>query len=138
MASELSVKQYLALWLQVGKQVLSLRQEVCLAPKTIRQDRGYSPEFEQYWQKILENPGAYYLSGTDLTFAQLFTDHWDLQECSRCVLPVPVANGPSIECVGCPCNDIALWPNNDLPQPRLPIDGASILRARQHRLSITR
>ncbi|GAB4343029.1 MAG: hypothetical protein Fur0042_05720 [Cyanophyceae cyanobacterium] len=134
MASELAVKQYLALWLQVGKTISSLQGEVLALPSSIRQGKHYSWEFEQCWRALLRCPYRYYLTGTDLTFEQLLSSTWELNPCPRCVMPVPIGHGPPTEHNLCPCADLCSWPNNELPQPRLPVDEVPLMQALRRRL----
>lgn len=134
MASELTVKQYLALWLQVGKRVSSLQGDVLAMPTQIREGKSYSWQFEQCWHQLLRHPHRYYLTGTDLTFEQLLSPAWDLETCPRCVMLVPIGHGPPTEKAMCPCADLCSWPNNELPQPRLPVDEVPLMQELRRRL----
>lgn len=134
MASPTQVKQYLAYWFQLGKRVwVHGGREAVLPDSVIERDR-YSQEFEDCWQRILApSSGECYLEGTHQTIQQLLSSEWEIESCARCGMPVPMIElgmqeGP------CPCADLDNWPNNELPEPRSPVDSASRLSGIQERL----
>jgi hypothetical protein len=134
MASQQDVRQYLAYWFQLGKQVLICNgQSACLPEPVIQGDR-YSDEFEACWQRICRpESGDCYLEGTQQTVEQLLSSNWDIDPCARCGMPVPVIDlgmPPMI----CPCNDLPSWPNTDLPQPRSPVNSRDRLSQIHRRL----
>lgn len=136
MASPLQVKNYLAYWFQLGKPVVTADGQTVCQPKAVIQGDRFSDEFEACWTKILNRDGAgYYLKGTDQSIKELLSPSWDMDNCARCnmIVPTPeVALNPS----PCPCNDLDGWPNEEVPQPRLPIDSRDRLsQIRQHILS---
>ena len=122
MASHTEVKNYLAHWFQLGKQIVSNDgQAIYKLEKIIQGDR-FSPEFEACWTEILKSGGKdCYLSGTDQTIAELLSSKWDVEGCARCGMPVPLSQR-QFSIHPCPCDDLSNWPNADLPQPRLPVD----------------
>lgn len=133
MAPEDRVKQYVALWLQLGKQVVCDRDDSLLGTPRVIEGERYSTEFEQIWQCITQNPQHYYLAGTPCSLADLLDGHWELLPCARCTLLCPV-NEDRPEAGPCPCQDLALWPN-DLPPPRGPVCGHAYLEQLRLRLA---
>lgn len=133
MASQDQVKRYLAYWLQLGKSLVLDRDEV-VSPEPITGDR-YSPEFESCWQRILATGGRNcYLEGTLQTISDLLSPTWDIADCARCSMPVPMMQlgvQPNV----CPCFDLPTWPNTDLPAPRMPVDTNDRLEKIRKRLS---
>jgi hypothetical protein len=122
MASPLEVKHYLAHWFQLGKQVMSDDGRVSYRLQSVIWGDRFSPEFEQCWTEIMQNKGeAYYLKGTDQTIAQLLSPAWEIVDCARCDMPVPIAQ-KEIALHPCPCDDLSNWPNEEIPRPRLPIN----------------
>lgn len=122
MASRTEVKNYLAHWFQLGKQVVSDDGQTVCQPKTVIQGDRFSAEFESCWQKLLESSGrSYYLEGTDQTIEQLLSPAWDIVNCARCEMPIPLTP-TEIEWHACPCHDLPNWPNQEIPQPRLPVN----------------
>ncbi len=134
MASQQEVKQYLAYWFQLGKKVVFGNGEVRLLPQQVIKGDRYSDEFEECWQKIISpEAGDCYLEGTQETIEQLLTAAWEVNQCARCTMPVPVSNvGMPPEL--CPCNDLSNWPNTELPQPRSPVNTKDQLTAIRDRL----
>lgn len=134
MAAPTEIKNYLAYWFQLGKQVLSDNGQARYKPERVLQGDRFSPEFEQCWQDILAAEGkALYLEGTDQTIAELLSPGWDMTNCARCEMPVPI---PQVE-IGerlCPCSDLESWPNEEMPQPHLPIDTHQQLSKLKERL----
>ncbi|WP_341733906.1 hypothetical protein [Microcoleus sp. EPA2] len=122
MASEYEVRKYIAYWFQLGKKVLIRNGSEALLPKPVIAGDRYSQEFEKCWQKIVSpDSGDCYLEGTKETIGELLTPAWEISPCARCAMPVPFRDsGMPAEC--CPCNDLAHWPNTEIPQPRSPVN----------------
>jgi hypothetical protein len=122
MASEYEVRKYIAYWFQLGKKVLIGNGSEALLPKPVIVGDRYSQEFEKCWQKIVSpDSGDCYLEGTKETIGELLTPAWEMSPCARCAMPVPLRDsGMPAEC--CPCNDLAHWPNTEIPQPRSPVN----------------
>lgn len=135
MASEAEVKRYLAYWLQLGKKVVIGNGNLTLQPQSVIAGDRYSQEFENIWQQILSpDSGDCYLEGTIQTIAELLTPRWDLKPCVRCEMPVPLIN-IGIAPESCPCNDLPMWPNTEVPLPREPVDSKARLSTIRDRLS---
>ncbi len=134
MATTQDVRQYLAYWFQLGKQVRSGNSSQVLLPKTVIAGDRYSDDFERCWQTVQSNPSAYYLDGTQQSISELLSPKWDLVACVRCSMPVPI---PSLGMPSptCPCNDLPTWPNLELPLPRSPIDSQTKLGSIYDRLT---
>lgn len=121
MASEHQVRKYIAYWFQLGKKVLIRNGAVALLPKPVIAGDRYSREFEECWQKMISpESGDCYLQGTEETIAQLLTPAWEISACARCAMPVPLRD-PGMPPELCPCNDLANWPNTEMPLPRSPV-----------------
>jgi hypothetical protein len=122
MAASEQVKKYLACWFQLGKQVRLQKGQQLLHPQAVLAGGDhYTPEFETCWQQILAaNPQECYLEGTSQTLADLLSDAWQITDCARCAMPVPMRD-LGISDFACPCHDLNDWPNTDLPSPRSPI-----------------
>ncbi len=122
MAASEQVKKYLACWFQLGKQVRLQNGQKLLAPRTVLAGGdNYTPEFEACWQQIqAAKAQECYLEGTDQTLADLLSDAWEITDCARCAMPVPIRD-LGMSDVSCPCHDLRDWPNTDLPTPRSPI-----------------
>ena len=134
MADLNEVKQYLACWFQLKKKVLLRNGQEELLPQKIIEGNVYSPEFESCWQRILDpQSGDCYLEGTTQTIHQLLSPIWNLSPCVRCKMPVP---NMDLGCQHslCPCQDLADWPNLELPIPRPPLDSLAHLQGIQQRL----
>ncbi|MEM8505104.1 MAG: hypothetical protein AAF716_18355 [Cyanobacteria bacterium P01_D01_bin.1] len=136
MASSLQVKNYLAYWLQLGKPVVTADGQTVCQPKTVIQGDRFSDEFEACWEKIASKGGAnYYLKGTDQSIKELLSPEWDMANCARCNMVVPTPE-VMITPFPCPCNDLDDWPNEEIPQPRLPVDSQNRLgQIRQRMIS---
>ncbi|HEY9638855.1 MAG TPA: hypothetical protein V6C57_00135 [Coleofasciculaceae cyanobacterium] len=132
MASKEQVRQYLAYWFQLGKPVLS-DQGATLLPQTVVQGDRYSPEFEQCWQQIETNSDKYYLDGATATIGELLSSAWEVVPCARCEMPIPMLPVGTQSLV-CPCFDLPLWPDSDLPKPRSPVDNQNQLNSIRDRL----
>lgn len=138
MASEQQVRQYLAYWFQLGKRVLIHGGRESLLPRPVIQGNRYSDEFESCWQQInANNAGDCYLEGTNQTIAELLSPAWEINPCSRCSMPVPLRTVGMVSSPDCTCSDIPDWPNNDMPQPRDPIDSQTLLMQIRDRLKQT-
>lgn len=132
MASPTQVKQYLAYWFQLGKGVAIKNGEKILRPQPVIRGDRYSREFEECWHEITSvDSGDCYLEGTQETIAELLTQIWEINDCSRCQMPIPIrSQGMPPLC--CPCFDLPNWPDNEKPEPRSPIDShAHLLRISQ-------
>ncbi|MGB7417142.1 MAG: hypothetical protein WA902_23310 [Thermosynechococcaceae cyanobacterium] len=134
MADTIQVKQYLAHWLQLGKGLMIQGGQSVMKPETVIAGDQYSSEFEASWQAICSShSGECYLEGTDLTVEQLLSEQWDIIDCGRCAMPVPVPNA-GVASSDCPCHDLPGWPNTELPQPRLPVHNDQHLQDIHQRL----
>jgi hypothetical protein len=103
MASLLEVKQYLAHWFQLGKKVYVRNGDLGLLPDKIFHDTHYSAEFDRYWDLIIsDRSGECYLEDTCQTIDELLTPEWDLVDCARCSMPIPLRIA-GIPQESCPC-----------------------------------
>ncbi|MEM6599167.1 MAG: hypothetical protein AAF635_13575 [Cyanobacteria bacterium P01_C01_bin.69] len=135
MATPLQVKNYLAYWFQLGKQVVTDDGTTHYKPDTVIQGERFSPEFENCWANILETSGqGCHLEGTDQTIDDLLSPKWDVVSCARCDMLVPMPD-LALTPVLCPCNDLPEWPNEELPKPRLPVNTHQHLGAMRARLA---
>lgn len=134
MATEAQVKRYLAYWFQLGKKVLLRNGQEKLLPNPIFEENRYSIEFENCWQHLIDpKSGDCYLEGTDQTIQQLLSPAWEIVDCARCQMPIPI-NQVGQTSLECPCIDLPLWPNTELPAPRLPVDSRKHLSNLSQRL----
>ena len=133
MASQQEVKQYLAHWFQLGKSVVCPKRQETIRPEEIFQGHHYSTEFEKCWQKILSTDADCYLEGTEQTIQQLLSPAWEIIDCPRCELPIPITVA-GIASPVCTCFDLSGWPNNELPCPRLPVNTTTHLHRLRQRL----
>jgi hypothetical protein len=138
MASEAQVRQYFAYWFQLGKRVLIHNEREALHPSPVIAGDRYSPEFETCWQRI-QAPDARdsHLEGTDQTIADLLSPAWEISDCSRCAMPVPLRT-VGMPSETCPCADLPTWPDNELPQPRSPVSSQDLLSQIRDRLKQSR
>ncbi|WP_017293495.1 hypothetical protein [Geminocystis herdmanii] len=128
MASSAEVKKYLAYWLQLGKKIIIPSRNLSLCPSNIIQFDRYSVEFEECWALISdENTGDCYLEGTIQTIQELLSPKWEISNCARCAMPVPMIQ-MGIQPEGCVCSDVEGWPNEELPKPREPINSKERLQ----------
>ncbi len=134
MATEQQVKQYLAYWFQLGKPIVNSRAGTQLLPHPIMQADRYSPAFQTAWQQVVASPGDYYLEGTHETIAELLSPAWEVSDCARCAMPVPVKS-VGMQSLECPCIDLPGWPNTEIPQPRDPVNSQAQLSRLRDRLS---
>jgi hypothetical protein len=134
MADSEQVKKYLAYWFQLGKRVMIRGGAEALRPQTIIQGDRYSNELEACWSRVLApESGDCYLEGTEETIADLLSDAWEISDCSRCAMPVPIRN-LGITSLACPCNDLPGWPDTETPAPRSPISSTDYLTQLRERL----
>ncbi|ELS03785.1 hypothetical protein Xen7305DRAFT_00035090 [Xenococcus sp. PCC 7305] len=137
MASSEKVKQYLACWFQLGKRLFVDNGREILCPKTVIIQDKYSPEFEACWNKVLKMEGHNcYLEGVEPTIDLLLSSAWEIASCVNCQMPIPRLDLGLQASPGCPCVDIPLWPNTDLPLPHSPINNRSHLNRIRSRLNI--
>ncbi|MGK7895427.1 MAG: hypothetical protein AB4372_17860 [Xenococcus sp. (in: cyanobacteria)] len=136
MASSEKVKQYLACWLQLGKKLVIDNGKEVICPETVVINNHYSSEFEACWQKVLGMAGKNcYLEGVEPTIDALLSPAWNISSCVNCQMPIPMIDLGLKSPPGCACGDIPLWPNTDLPLPRIPIDNQSHLNRIKDRLN---
>jgi hypothetical protein len=134
MASSSQVKQYLAYWFQLGKKAIVQNGQQSLLPQPVIQGDRYSREFEDCWQFLLSpESGDCYLEGTSQTIDQLLSSEWELADCPRCEMPVPLRE-IGLQDAGCPCSDLLTWPNLELPLPRSPVNTQQHLGELRRRL----
>lgn len=129
------VKQYLAYWFQLGKKVIIRNGEESLQPLKVIDGNRYSQEFEDCWQLITSpQSGDCYLEGSSETIAELLSPNWEMVTCYRCSMPIPMRKS-GMPAEACPCHDICLWPNTEIPEPRLPVDSQARLDNLRGRLN---
>jgi hypothetical protein len=122
MATQEQVKQYLAHWFLLGKQVMVRNGQTSLRPRLVLQGDRFSADFEACWQRVLDPAsGECYLEGTGQTIQDLLSPAWEIEPCARCGIPVPIIQ-LGLPPNGCPCADLPFWPDNQTPPPRLPVD----------------
>jgi len=132
MATVSEIKEYLACWFQLGKGVLFPKTQQTCRPEPVFNLGGYSTAFESLWQRIQTSPEDCYLQGTNQTVRDLLSGEWEIIVCARCTLPIPTSV-THIPCSLCPCNDLDLWPNLELPLPRPPVNEVRHLqRLKEH------
>lgn len=137
MASPQAVKKYLAYWFQLQKPVIIARQNKAILPKRVIMGDRYSLEFERCWDLIsAPATGDCYVQGTIQTIQQLLSPKWNISDCARCSMPVPIIDVGAQES-SCICNDLDNWPNDQLPSPREPVDDSKALGNIQRRLNRT-
>lgn len=128
MAELEKVKKYIAYWFQLGKKIVIPSQNTTILPSRILNAHGYSHEFEKCWELVTDNKtGDCYLEGTSQTIQELLSSKWEISECARCSMPIPMID-LGIQSSGCICNDMENWPNNQLPSPRQPVDNQVSLK----------
>ena len=134
MAAKQRVKDYLAYWLQTGKRLFYAAMPDGHEFTSILQGNHYSQEFETCWEQICDpSAGDVYLEGMTQTVQELLSSEWEIMTCFRCDMPIPmVIMGRNHGT--CPCSDLELWPNLELPQPRSPVDSDRHLLAIHTRL----
>jgi hypothetical protein len=135
MASNEQVKRYLAYWFQLGRRVIIEEGKDAILPQPIYQGDRYSAEFETCWQRIQKaDPTKCHLEGTIQTIGELFNAHWEIEPCARCDMPVPILMLGNRQPT-CPCGEMPLWPNTELPQPRTPLDDRTQLERIRQRIT---
>lgn len=122
MADLLDVKSYLACWFQLGKSVTALTPagQRRIKPHRVLALEGLSKEFDDCWHRISAQPDRCYLEGTDETIADLLSDRWQIDPCSRCGLPIPLIHSGPYPGGPCPCATLTTWPNDQTIPPRFP------------------
>ncbi|MDJ0592581.1 MAG: hypothetical protein QNJ72_21750 [Pleurocapsa sp. MO_226.B13] len=121
MASTTQVRTYLAYWFQLGKKLVWRNRETLL-PKPVIVGNRFSPQFEECWQKIASVEGKdCYLEGNSQTIEELLSSAWEIDNCARCSMPVPMIE-LGIQPLECLCSDMDNWPNDQLPAPRSPVN----------------
>jgi hypothetical protein len=134
MATSSQVKQYLAYWFQLGKKAIVQNSDQLLLPNPVIRGDRYSHEFEDCWQLMLSpESGDCHLEGTSQTIKQLLSSEWELSDCPRCEMPVPLRE-IGLPPAGCPCSDLPTWPNLELPLPRSPVNTQQHLNDIRRRL----
>jgi hypothetical protein len=135
MASLPEVKQYLAHWFQLGRKVYVRNGERAILPSRVFQDMEYSDEFDRCWELVTSaQSGDCYLEDTTQTIAELLTSKWDVVDCARCNMPVPLPVISAVPSDGCPCINISHWPNGEMPAPIARTVVGSKLQSLQQRL----
>jgi hypothetical protein len=79
----------------------------------------FSLDFEICWAEILSQPQRYYLEGTEESVADLLSGKWDIINCARCTMLIPITNQGVVSLGPCPCADLSGWPNFETLPPRL-------------------
>jgi hypothetical protein len=121
MASPTEVKHYLSCWFQLGKEVILSDPAGArrIRPNRILSIENLSSEFEECWQTIYAAAHSCALEGTNETIAELLTDRWEITECARCHLSIPLpARGATPEWPPCPCSNLHHWPSFETLPPR--------------------
>ncbi|MGY6528602.1 MAG: hypothetical protein ACXITR_01610 [Cyanobacterium sp.] len=137
MASPEAVQKYLAYWFQLQKPVIIARQNKAILPKRVLMGDRYSLEFERCWELISDPAtGDCYVQGTAQTIQQLLSSKWNISDCARCAMPVPIIE-VGIQKSSCVCDDLDNWPNDSLPSPREPIQNNKRLKNIYSRLNRT-
>jgi hypothetical protein len=140
MASHNQVKKYLAYWLQLGQGVRmsdpTTRASTIVKPASVLADGAYSNDFESLWAQVQQPKIAQdsHLWGTEQTIGELLTPLWEINDCARCGLPIPmrVAGLPANTC---PCSDVEQTPDLTICPPREPISTEQTLYRLHERLS---
>lgn len=130
MALPIQVKNYLAYWFQLGRGLRMPPGETLVKPNLVLAHEGYSAGFEVIWRQLLDPHVAAhsYLDGTTQTIAQLLQPDWEICDCARCGLPIPMKSRGLPE-MTCPCGDLDTLPNLDeLPAPRQAADNNQVLQ----------
>jgi hypothetical protein len=135
MALPTEVKTYLSYWFQLGRGLRMPPQARLVKPPAVLADGRYSTEFEAIWQELMQPSIAAqsYLEGSEQTIAQLLDPSWDIQDCARCSLPVPIKVA-GLPAESCPCDDMRQLPDLSVMPPRAPIDSQAMLRRLCERL----
>lgn len=137
MAESAQVKQYLAYWFQLGKKITISQLNKSLIPQKVFNTSGYSSEFEELWTLVTKDDYLEdcYLEGTNQTIGELFSSEWEIIDCARCGMPVPIIQ-LGVQSGSCVCDDLENWPNNELPNPRSPVNNQQkLIRIRKSLLN---
>lgn len=134
MATPTELRHYLSHWFQLGKRLIINGTPHSITP-TLNTDRP-SPEFETIWQQALAQPHLAHLEGSDKTISELLTGNWDIIECARCDMPIPLKKA-GITDNACVCDDMTTWPNSDTLAPHNPINTNDRLLQLRHHLTPT-
>ena len=134
MATSQDIKSFIAQWLQLGKSVEQLDGSFCFKPEKIHGYQGYSQEFEDWWQEFERQAHKWALSGTKEPLDALYGDNWEITDCARCDMPIPILVA-GLNDVDCPCSDLPHWPNLELPHPHTPDESKSRLGMIRDRLN---
>ena len=132
MASAQQVKKYVAYWFQLGKKVVFPDGKAEL-PESVVEGNRYSPNFERCWERVLTAQSGCHLEGTEQSIQDLLSSTWEIAACARCSMPIPTIDR-GIQSLECPCSDLDLWPNTELPAPRSPVNSSSYLNNIRQRL----
>jgi hypothetical protein len=132
MATHQEIRHYLTHWFQLGKRIIINSTPRTIAP-TLNTDRP-SAEFETLWQEILANPHLAYLEDSEIDLAQLLTGTWEIIDCARCEMPVPLKIAGIID-NHCICQNMDTWPNSDTLEPHNPINTTQQLQQLRQRLT---
>ncbi len=140
MALRSHVKTYLAYWFQLGRGLRMPPDDRLVKFRTILADGHYSREFEAIWQQLTDPwiASHSYLDGTEQTISQLLEPSWEINDCARCGLPIPMQDR-GLPCLSCPCSDLEDIPDIESLPPREPIDSQVILKQlcrRLHKLGL--
>ncbi len=133
MASVSQVQSYLAYWFQLGKPIIFHKSQTQCLPSPVFQGSQFSLAFTQCWQQVSQDTADCYLLGTDQTIEDLLAGEWDITECARCDMPIPMPVR-IMDTSACPCADLPTWPNDEVPQPRMGINDTNHLQNIQQRL----
>lgn len=134
MASTSQIRQYLAHWFQLGKQVVVEPMGTPYCPKPVNTGNHYSPEFEACWAALVAAGLEHcYMENTTRSLAELATPTWDITACYRCSMPIAQSVG-GMSPVDCPCSDQSNWPNLELPSPQSPQDWTKRIQSLGDRL----
>ncbi|MDX2271275.1 MAG: hypothetical protein NW237_04915 [Cyanobacteriota bacterium] len=124
MATPAQVKGYLACWFQLGKRVIHAdpQGDRVIFPAAVLSLSQFSPEFEACWEEMAAHASRCYLEGTQQTIADLLLDRWQIADCARCRLPIPLLHQGIPDLGSCPCADLTSWPNQGIIPPRIQND----------------
>lgn len=122
MASSEEVQNYLAYWFQLGKPIHIKHELTPQRPVPVLEGAQFSRAFQDCWQTIMATGGRdCYLDGTEETIEQLLSSRWEISDCARCSIPIPMSAVMPVAQL-CPCSNVDHWPNDELPAPHLPIN----------------
>jgi hypothetical protein len=135
MASLDQVRDYLGSWFQLGKRVILPGNAEPLLPRTVLEGDHYSYDFDLAWKVLMQHDlSQCYLEGTTQSIADLLSPAWVIESCARCNMPVPMLDLGQRKELSCPCSDLELWPNTELPAPRSPVSSRAQLGQIRDRL----